>query len=77
MIIQNISQASLTDISFTVPRADLRKAVDLVQRMAKEIDAKSVAVTEVDCEGVAHRSGHAVPFRPCLQERSKSCLGKG
>ena len=27
MIIQNISQAALTDLSFTVPRADLKKAV--------------------------------------------------
>jgi aspartate kinase len=60
MIIQNVSQASLTDISFTVPRADLRKAVDLVQRLAKEIDAKSVAVTEsiakVSVIGVGMRS---------------------
>src|SRR2546428_217843 len=46
MIIQNVSQDSLTDISFTVPRADLRKAVSLVQREAKEIHAKSVAGTE-------------------------------
>ncbi|TKB87304.1 MAG: aspartate kinase, partial [Nitrospira sp.] len=30
MIIQNVSQASTTDISFTVPKADLRNAVDLV-----------------------------------------------
>ena len=64
MIIQNVSQASLTDISFTVPRADLRKAVDLVQRLAKEIDAKSVAVTEsiakVSVIGVGMRSHSGV-----------------
>ena len=64
MIIQNVSQGSLTDISFTVPRADLAKAVDLVQRIAKEIDAKSVAVTEaiakVSLVGVGMRSHSGV-----------------
>jgi aspartate kinase len=64
MIIQNVSQGSLTDISFTVPRADLAKAVDLVQRIAKKIDAKSVAVTEaiakVSLVGVGMRSHSGV-----------------
>jgi aspartate kinase len=64
MIIQNVGQATLTDISFTVPRADLRKAMDLVQRLAKEIDAKSVAVTEsiakVSLIGVGMRSHSGV-----------------
>ena len=60
MIIQNVSQASMTDISFTVPKPDLRNAVehalpdrrcrhhavDLVQRLSQEIGARSVAVTE-------------------------------
>ncbi|HJU06304.1 MAG TPA: aspartate kinase [Nitrospiraceae bacterium] len=67
MIIQNVSQASLTDISFTVPRADLRQAVDLVQIIAKEIDAKSVAVTEsiakVSLVGVGMRSHSGVAAR--------------
>jgi aspartate kinase len=64
MIIQNVSQASLTDISFTVPKPDLKKAVDLVQRLAKEVDAKSVAVTEaiakVSLIGVGMRSHSGV-----------------
>jgi aspartate kinase len=67
MIIQNVSQASLTDISFTVPRADLGKAVNLVQRVAKEIEAKSVAVTEaiakVSLVGVGMRSHSGVAAR--------------
>ncbi len=67
MIIQNVSQASLTDISFTVPRADLGKAVGLVQRIAKEIEAKSVAVTEaiakVSLVGVGMRSHSGVAAR--------------
>ena len=67
MIIQNVSQAELTDISFTVPRADLGKAVTLVQRVAKEIDAKSVGVTEaiakVSLVGVGMRSHSGVAAR--------------
>jgi aspartate kinase len=67
MIIQNVSQASLTDISFTIPRADLPKAVSLVQRVAKDIDAKSVAVTEaiakVSLVGVGMRSHSGVAAR--------------
>lgn len=67
MIIQNVSQATLTDISFTVPRADLAKAVDLVQRVAKDIRAKSVAVTEsiakVSLVGVGMRSHSGVAAR--------------
>ncbi|MDE3017704.1 MAG: aspartate kinase [Nitrospirota bacterium] len=67
MIIQNVSQASLTDISFTVPRVDLAKAVGLVQRIAKDIEAKSVAVTEaiakVSLVGVGMRSHSGVAAR--------------
>lgn len=60
MIIQNVSQAAMTDISFTIPRADLKKAVSLIQSVAKDIDAKSVSVTEaiakVSLVGVGMRS---------------------
>jgi aspartate kinase len=67
MIIQNVSQAELTDISFTVPRVDLGKAVTLVQRVAKEIEAKSVGVTEaiakVSLVGVGMRSHSGVAAR--------------
>lgn len=64
MIIQNVSQASMTDISFTVPKPDLRKAVDLVQLLSQEIGARSVAVTEsiakVSLIGVGMRSHSGV-----------------
>jgi aspartate kinase len=64
MIIQNISQAAMTDISFTIPRADLKKAVPLIQSVAKDIDAKSVSVTEaiakVSLIGVGMRSHSGV-----------------
>ncbi len=67
MIIQNVSQDSLTDISFTVPRADLAKVVGLAERVAKEIEAKSVGVTEsiakVSLVGVGMRSHSGVAAR--------------
>jgi aspartate kinase len=64
MIIQNISQAAMTDLSFTVPRADLRKAVPIIEAVAKDIEAKSVSVTEaiakVSLIGVGMRSHSGV-----------------
>ena len=46
MIIQNVSHESLTDISFTIPRVDVKKAMPIIQDTAKDIGAKSVSVTE-------------------------------
>lgn len=67
MIIQNVGQGSLTDMSFTVPRADLAKAVDLTQQVVKDIHAKSVEVTEaiakVSLVGVGMRSHSGVAAR--------------
>jgi len=64
MIIQNISQTAATDLSFTVPKADLKKAVPIIQAVAKDIEAKSVAVTEaiakVSLIGVGMRSHSGV-----------------
>lgn len=68
MIIQNVShQDSLTDISFTVPRNDLVRAMALVKRTANEIDARSVEITEkiakVSLVGVGMRSHSGVASR--------------
>ncbi|MDK2742131.1 MAG: aspartate kinase [Nitrospira sp. BO4] len=64
MIIQNISQAAMTDLSFTVPRADLKNAVPIIQAVAKDIEAKSVSVIEtiakVSLIGVGMRSHSGV-----------------
>ena len=43
MIVQNTSKDGLTDISFTVPKADMKAAEDIVARVAKEIGAASVS----------------------------------
>ena len=67
MIIQNVSQDSLTDISFTVPKADLTQALSLVRDIAKEIGARSVEVKDdiakVSLVGVGMRSHSGVASR--------------
>ena len=42
MIVQNTSTAGFTDISFTVPKADLALATEVTQRVADDIGAASV-----------------------------------
>ena len=66
MIIQNVSQASLTDISFTVPRTDLRKAVDLVQPSPRK-SKPNPSLYRVDGEGLPDRRRHAVSFGDCCK----------
>ena len=67
MIIQNVSQDSSTDISFTVPRGDLKSAIRLVQDLAKEVGARTVEVNEaiakVSLVGVGMRSHSGVAAR--------------
>lgn len=64
MIIQNVSHASLTDFSFTIPRVDVKQAMPIIQDAAKHIGAKSVSVTEaiakVSLVGVGMRSHSGV-----------------
>lgn len=60
MIIQNVSHDGLTDISFTVPKADANKAVEMAREMAGEIQAKSVQLKDdiatISVIGVGMRS---------------------
>ena len=67
MIIQNVSQDSLTDISFTVPKADLTQTLSLVRDIAKEIGARFVEVKDdiakVSLVGVGMRSHSGVASR--------------
>ncbi len=46
MIIQNIGEGGLTDMSFTVPRTDAKKTVEVMKKVAAEIGAKSVNLKE-------------------------------
>jgi aspartate kinase len=46
MIIQNVSEGALTDITFTVIKSDLHKATNIVREIAREIDAKDISTDE-------------------------------
>ncbi len=46
MIVQNTSKEGRTDISFTAPKADLKKALEIVNGVAKEISANEVTHVE-------------------------------
>jgi aspartate kinase len=60
MIIQNASADSRTDMTFTVPRTDLRRALELVRSVAGEISAAGVRheeqVAKVSIIGVGMRT---------------------
>ncbi|MBI3604573.1 MAG: aspartate kinase [Nitrospirae bacterium] len=64
MIIQNVSQEGLTDISFTVPRGDLKEAALIVSKISKEIGAGDLQIKEdiakVSMVGVGMRSHSGV-----------------
>ena len=60
MIVQNISRDGLTDISFTLPRADRARAETVLAELAREIGAEGVTaddrVAKVSVVGVGMRS---------------------
>ena len=67
MIVQNISQEGFTDISFTVPKADYAKAMDIVKAVAREIGADKVIgddkIAKVSIVGVGMRTHSGVAAR--------------
>ncbi|MCK4535871.1 MAG: aspartate kinase [Desulfuromonadales bacterium] len=60
MIIQNVSHDGLTDMTFTVPRTDFKKALKIVGESANKIGAEKVisneAIAKVSIIGVGMRS---------------------
>lgn len=64
MIIQNIGEAGLTDMSFTVPKTDSKKIMDVMKKVVAEIGAKDVNLKEdiakVSIIGVGMRSHSGV-----------------
>ncbi len=60
MIVQNVSHLRQTDISFTVPRADLSKTLKLTKSLAKEIGTGDVLqdedIARVSIVGVGMKS---------------------
>ncbi len=76
MIIQNASAEGRTDMTFTVGREDLRRALELVRRLAQEIGATGVRheeqVAKVSIVGVGMRTHAGVAakmFRVLANER--------
>jgi aspartate kinase len=60
MIIQNVSHEGYTDLTFTVPRSDFKKALKIVEETATRIGAAGVesneAIAKVSIVGVGMRS---------------------
>ena len=60
MIIQNASAAGTTDLTFTVPKADFRQAMTLVETLARDIGAAGIrtdeSVAKVSIVGLGMRS---------------------
>jgi aspartate kinase len=76
VIIQNVSQEGTTDISFTVPRDEHRKALEIVKKIAGVIGARDVQLTEgiakVSIVGVGMRTHSGVAakmFQALSRER--------
>ena len=76
MIIQNMSQSGMTDISFTIPRADIKKAVPLIQDVAKGYRRQIGCRDRGDRESLAGRRRDAFPFGSRGRRCSKSCREK-
>ncbi|OIO67994.1 MAG: aspartate kinase [Zetaproteobacteria bacterium CG12_big_fil_rev_8_21_14_0_65_55_1124] len=64
VIVQNVSEDGTTDITFTVPRGDFRKAMKIVQGVSKDMQARDVKgddhVAKVSIIGVGMRSHSGV-----------------
>ncbi|MFQ5846799.1 MAG: aspartate kinase [Candidatus Methylomirabilales bacterium] len=64
MIVQNISQDGRTDISFTVPRPDFQKAMELIDGVARDIGADQVLgddrIAKISIVGVGMRTHSGV-----------------
>ena len=75
MILQNVSSEGYTDMTFTVPHSDFKKALKIVEETAKEIGAAQVggteAIAKVSIVGVGMRSHSGVAskmFQTLAQE---------
>ena len=67
MIIQNASAEGTTDLTFTVPKADFKQAMTLVEQLKREVGAKGIRTDEniakVSVVGLGMRSHAGVAAR--------------
>lgn len=75
MIVQNVSTEGLTDITFTVPKTNLKKALEITQKTTEEIGARRVRyddkIAKVSIVGVGMRDHAGVAgtmFRALARE---------
>jgi aspartate kinase len=76
VIVQNTSLQGITDLSFTVARTDLGKAVRLVEPVARDMQARDVATSDrlakvsIVGTGMQHAPGYASRLFRALAERA-------
>ena len=67
MIVQNTSKDGLADISFTVPKADMKSAESIVARVAAEIGAQAVThdadIAKVSLVGAGMKTSPGIAAR--------------
>ena len=67
MIVQNISEQGHTDISFTIPRSDLQRTKETVEKFASEMGIRKIhfdeEISKVSIVGVGMRSHSGVAYR--------------
>ena len=67
MILQNVGEAGLTDFTFTVHRNDFRSAMEAVEAIAREMDAREVTgddrIAKISLVGVGMRSHAGIASR--------------
>jgi aspartate kinase len=60
MIVQNVSEAGLTDFTFTVTKADFKKALAITRETANEVNAREIVtdenISKISVVGVGMRS---------------------
>ncbi len=60
MIVQNVSSEGTTDLTFTVPKTDLKRSLQIIEKVAQDIGAKKVEASEdiakVSVIGIGMRS---------------------
>ena len=67
MIVQNVSTEGYTDMTFTVPRTDFKKALRIIEGVAKELSAKGVTsnnhIAMVSLVGVGMKTHSGIASR--------------
>jgi len=75
MIVQNVSHKRMTDISFTVPKSSLAKAIKTSHKLSKQVGIKKVIsdenIAKVSAVGVGMRSHSGVAAR-CFSVLAKN-----